>query len=210
MIDHTVPIPFDKVIYRIEFNEPSVSLRYHGNRPEDRCHPETKLYEHRDELTHIPEEHHYRCRDPGDPQDQHRGGKKVVEDLYPVDFRHIAIGHEHGEHHKDEEDMHHQGGKQRHDRQEAHSENDLFDQKTVDQDTVGTVGNCLGKEKPGEHSRDQPQDKGKIIDRFGLEAYLEDEPEDQNGDRWLDKSPGHTQEIPKILLFEVIFGQRPQ
>lgn len=68
-------------------------------------------------------------------------------------------------------------------------ENNFLYQKAVGDDTVGSIGEAICKIEPGKHSYNQPEDKRKIVDWLGLEAYLKDKPEDSDGSSGLNKSP---------------------
>ena len=74
-------------------------------------------------------------------------------------------------------------------REKADPEDNFLHQKAVGDDTVGSIGEPICKIEPGKHPCHQPEDKRKIIDRLGFEAYLKDKPEDSDGSSGLDKSP---------------------
>jgi len=95
-------------------------------------------------------------------------------------------------------------------RKKTDSKNNFFDEKAVVYDTIGSAGETICKVEPGKHPYNQPEDKRKIINRLGFEAYLKDKPEDSNGGGGLYKGPQDPQCISHIPLFEIIFGQFPQ
>ena len=64
VVDHTITIAINDVGNRIKSDEPVVFLRNSIDRPEDRSEPESKLYEHTDKLTDIPEKYNHRRGDP--------------------------------------------------------------------------------------------------------------------------------------------------
>ncbi len=64
MINHTITISLDNVLYRIELDNPSIFFWYSCDRPENRGKPKTKLHNDRNKLTHISEKDHDRRGEP--------------------------------------------------------------------------------------------------------------------------------------------------
>ena len=72
---------------------------------------------------------------------------------------------------------------------------------------MGGAAQALAEEEPGDDAAEHPEDEGDVAGRLGLEADLEDKPEDGHVDGGVDKGPEYPQVGAEVLAPEVLPGQ---
>ena len=95
-------------------------------------------------------------------------------------------------------------------REELDAEDDFLHEERTFNDRIRRALNAFVQEEPREHSAHPPQDEREVVDGHGLEADLEDEPENQNRDGRLDERPKNSEVRAEISLAEVAAGHLPE
>lgn len=193
LVDETFPVAFHQVIDRIELDQVGVLVRQDLCRPEDGGDPEGKLQEHGDKLAHVPEEDHQgRCQ-PRKAKQQNYCGEEIVKHLEAVQGNGKPIEKDHGEHHHDKKQMDHQGREDLDDGEHTDAESDLLQEKTVVDNGCGGTLQAFTEKEPGDDAAQHPEDKRVVGLWLGFETHLKNEPENQDINGRVNKSPQYAQ-----------------
>lgn len=206
-VDKALPVSLDDVEGRIELEQEVVGRGEYFQVPENRREIKTHLQDDGDQRAQILEENNYRRGDPGDTDQQDNGAEKVVENLDHMDIKAVAIGKEHDEDEIDEKTVNNKSREDLDEREDADAEGDLLDDKCITDNGTGAVGDAVVKEKPGEHAADQPEYVGVACYRLGVEADLEDKPEDRRHGEGEKKGPEDTEVGTEVAGLEIPPGQ---
>jgi len=193
IIDEGISITFNDIHHGIDIKEHSVFFRNGGNLPEDGGYPESRLEDHADNLTHVLGENTDSSCEPSETEGYQKYTEQIERKLEPVDGGVIPFINSYSRYDKQKNKMQKERRNYFDQRQDTHTEVNLFHQMPVVHNSVHSAVDAVSKIYPRGIAADKIEQERHMVAANPLEAHGKNQPDGGNEQERAEKRPEQTQ-----------------